>query len=91
MESKGQYMCETCFDELTNHVVDVRGFEEAVCDTCLGPDYKEPRVIHWWEWGGYADIDERRLRYEQELEAEEEIRDLARIAARYREVLSPTP
>ena len=38
----GQYLCETCFDELTNHVVDVRGFEEAVCDTCIGSGMARP-------------------------------------------------
>jgi len=34
MEATGRYLCETCFDNLTNHVVDVRGCEEAVCDAC---------------------------------------------------------
>jgi hypothetical protein len=37
----GQYLCETCFDEMTNHIVDVRGFEEAVCDGCIGSDFGE--------------------------------------------------
>jgi len=40
----GSYLCETCFDAMTNHVVDVRGFEEAVCDDCMGgPDPRARR------------------------------------------------
>jgi hypothetical protein len=41
----GNYICETCFDAMTNHVVDVRGFEEAVCDECIGGPSPEPIYV----------------------------------------------
>jgi len=33
----GKYICETCFDALTDEVIEKDGLEQAICAGCMGP------------------------------------------------------
>jgi len=55
----GQFLCEVCFDALTDHVTAVwNGLDTAVCDDCLAPPVGHPC---WQELGGAAAVAELRV------------------------------
>lgn len=77
METTGRYLCETCFDHMTNHVVDVRGFEEAVCDACIGPgldDEPKQTTTFTWESPSWMSEEEWNRAYQGEIGRYENIR-----------------
>jgi len=55
----GQFLCEVCFDALTNHTTAVwSGTDTAVCDDCLAPPAEH---ACWQELGGaYGGVELRR-------------------------------
>ena len=54
----GQFLCEVCFDALTNHMTTAwDGLDTAVCEDCLAPPPEHPC---WQELGGACNVAELR-------------------------------
>jgi hypothetical protein len=60
----GQFLCEVCFDALTNHMTAAwNGVDTAVCDDCLAPPAEHPC---WQELGeAYGGVELHRDEWEQ--------------------------
>jgi hypothetical protein len=58
-EVAGQFLCEVCFDTLTNHMTAAwNGVDAAVCEDCLAPPAQHPC---WQELGeAYGSVELRR-------------------------------
>ena len=55
----GQFLCEVCFDALTNHMTAVwDGLDTAVCEDCLAPPAGH---ACWQDLGGVYGVAEMRL------------------------------
>jgi hypothetical protein len=60
----GQFLCEVCFDALTNHMTAAwNGVDTAVCDDCLAPPAEH---VCWQELGeAYGGVELHRDEWEQ--------------------------
>lgn len=62
----GQFLCEVCFDALTNHTTAVwDGLDTAVCEDCLAPPAGHACWQEFGDTSGMAELrlDERGERY----------------------------